>query len=76
MPTESPGPSRAELAQEVLLHRMMDYSEDNYCASWLGGLEFLLWEPDEGPDALNPEVRREAVREYRILAEHNDPDIP
>lgn len=70
MPTDPPPPTYAELAREVLLHRMQDYSEDYHCAGWLCDLEFLLWEKpaDEGksPDV---QVRAKMRGELRALAE-------
>lgn len=38
-----PSPSRADLARELLLYKMKEYSEDTACATWLVGLEFQLW---------------------------------
>ncbi len=69
MPTDPPGPTRAELAREVLVHRMRQYSEDFHCAGWLGGLEFLLWDPPVEADAPWTLERRALADECRILGE-------
>lgn len=37
-------PTHEELAKDTLLRMMADFSEDNWCASWLNDLEFTLWE--------------------------------
>ncbi len=69
MPHNPPGPTRAELAREVLLHRMRDYSEEFHCAGWLGGLEFLLWEVSEEGGQPWIQSRREISAECHTLAE-------
>jgi hypothetical protein len=69
MPHDPPGPTRAELAREVLLHRMRQYSEDFHCAGWLGGLEFLLWDPPVEADAPWTLERKALADECRILGE-------
>jgi len=70
MPTESTPPTYEELAREVLLRRMRDYSEDYHCAGWLSGLEFLLWEEqtveDKSPSA---EMRAKIRGELHALSE-------
>ena len=33
-------PTRVALARELLLLKMEDYSQNGFCASWLGDLEF------------------------------------
>ena len=33
-----------QYARELLLHRMHDISEDFWCAGWIGGLEYDLWD--------------------------------
>lgn len=70
MPSESPAPSRAELARELLRYKMMEYSEDMFCATWLGNLESLLWTEAE---RVNPEPSQEYTvafsRECRVLGE-------
>lgn len=73
MSTPPPSPTRAELAREVLLHRMKEYSEDYHCAGWLGGLEFLLWETPAADDG-SPSAKRlrNLVPELRTLAEIAD----
>jgi hypothetical protein len=70
MPSDPPGPTRAELAREVLLHRMRTYSEEFHCAGWLGGLEFLLWN-DVEEDGLDSWIqdRKQLGAECRTLAE-------
>lgn len=40
MPSE---PTRADLARELLLYKMREYSQDGFCACWLRGLENELW---------------------------------
>ncbi len=69
MPTDPPPPTYEELAREVLLHRMQDYSEDYHCAGWLSDLEFLLWEKQTG-EGKSPDVQvRDKMRaELRVLA--------
>lgn len=69
MSDHPPGPTRAELAREVLLHRMRQYSEDFHCAGWLGGLEFLLWDPPVEADAPWTVERKALSDDCRILAE-------
>jgi hypothetical protein len=69
MPDHPAGPTRAELAREVLLHRMRQYSEDFHCAGWLGGLEFLLWDPPVEASAPWTVERKALSDECRILAE-------
>ena len=48
----SENPTLAELARELLLYRMQEYS-DAMCASWLSNAEFDIWELGE-PGASNP----------------------
>jgi hypothetical protein len=36
-------PTHEELARETLLRMMCDFSEECWCAGWLSGLEFTLW---------------------------------
>ena len=70
MPPTPPGPTRSVLAREVLLHRMQDFSEDCFCAGWLGGLEFLLWEvPADDDEVAAAQGRRKVVEECWVLAE-------
>ncbi len=64
-----PGPTRAELAQEVLLRRMRQYSEDFHCADWLSGLEYVLWDVPDDDNSPSGQVRREISQDLRILAE-------
>jgi len=69
MPNDPPPPTYAELAREVLLRRMRDYSEDYYCAGWLGSLEFILWEgPADDDESLTTPDRRKITAELRTLA--------
>mgnify|MGYP005846685803 CR=1 FL=1 len=66
----TPPPTYAELAREVLLHRMKDYSEDYHCASWLVDLEFLLWEmPAADDESRVAQIHTKTVTELRTLAE-------
>lgn len=69
MTNHPPPPTYEELAREVLLHRMQDYSEDYHCAGWLSGLEFLLWEgrSDEGASP-SAQARSEMRGELHALA--------
>lgn len=68
-----PSPSLTELAREVLLHRMREYSEEYHCAGWLGGLEFLLWEtPSSDDDSPAAKRLRNLVPELQTLAEIAD----
>lgn len=60
MHTEQP-PTYEELAREVLLRRMREYSEDCHCASWLIGLEFLLWEKQADTDKSPPTQERSKI---------------
>ncbi len=63
-------PTRAELARDLLLYKMMEYSQDGFCATWLVDLEWELWTEADRPDSL---PKREYIlsvsRECRILAE-------
>ncbi len=48
MPNKSPDqealPTREDLAEELLLSKMEEYSEGFFCAGWFSGLEFDLWQ--------------------------------
>jgi len=70
MLTDSPPPpSYEELAQEVLLHRMQDYSENYHCAGWLSGLEFLRWEePNDDGESPPAQVCSNIRGELHALA--------
>lgn len=46
-----PEPTRAELARELLLYKMREYSQDAFCASWLVDLETELWQLAASPPA-------------------------
>ena len=59
-------PTRQELARDLLLYKMKEYSEDGYCAGWLDGLEWELWEAAEQPRPTGPFI---TSRECRQLAE-------
>lgn len=65
----APSPTRAELARELLRYRMLEYSQEFFCATWLLDLEFELWASAE---VANPGSKREYVvslsKELRILA--------
>jgi hypothetical protein len=37
-------PTYEELAKDTLLRMMSDFSQDYWCAGWLSGLEFTLWD--------------------------------
>lgn len=70
MPHSPPSPTRAELARELLRYKMMEYSQDGFCASWLYDLEVELWTEADRPESL---PKREYIlstsRECRTLAE-------
>jgi hypothetical protein len=65
-----PTTTREELARELLRYKMMEYSGDFFCATWLVDLEFDLW-----TEAIreNPTPQQEYTvslsRELRVLAE-------
>jgi len=46
-----PEPTRADLARELLLCKMREYSQDGFCASWMDGLEPELWQLAVSPPA-------------------------
>ena len=62
-------PTRQQLAHELLLYKMREYSEDGFCASWLDSMERDLWEAADNP---RPSGRLEftyaASCECRMLA--------
>lgn len=63
-------PTRAELARELLRYKMMEYSEDFRCATWLVDLEFELWKAGDTSDPQNSEAYETSLsRELRILGE-------
>ncbi len=70
MSDSAPSPTRSELARELLRYKMLEYSQEFFCATWLVNLEFELWESAE---VANPGSMREYVvslsKELRILAE-------
>ncbi len=69
MPAAPPSPSREDLARELLRYKMMEYSDDFFCATWLLDLEFELW---RAADIDHPSRTQEYVvslgKELRILA--------
>lgn len=64
-------PTRAELARELLLYKMEEYSEDGFCASWLVDLEYELWNAADQPEDPAPLGcwTKSTSKECRILAE-------
>ena len=40
----TPEPTRADVARELLLYKMREYSQDGFCASWLHDMESELWQ--------------------------------
>lgn len=63
-------PTREELARELLRYKMLEYSEDFFCATWLVDLEFELWEAAENRDS--PQLGEHVVllsKELRTLGE-------
>jgi len=77
-------PTRQELARELLLYKMREYSQDGFCASWLDGLERDLWEAADKPCPSGPAAFTHAAScECRKLAEiaagwwvYEDPSQP
>lgn len=63
-------PTRDELARELLRYKMLEYSDDFFCATWLVDLEFELWDYAALP---NPDSRSEhsvaLSKELRVLGE-------
>ena len=70
MSFEPPDPTREELACELLRYKMMEYSQDAFCATWLADLEWDLWTK---ADLTDPSPEQEFVisvsRECRTLGE-------
>lgn len=65
-----PSPTRADLARELLLYKMEEYSEDFACASWLVDLEFQLWGyGDIASTAPEEQYSIKLGRELRSLSE-------
>ncbi len=65
-----PSPTRADLARELLRYKMLEYSEDFACATWLVDLEFDVWKwCDEGSSGVGKEYNIRFSRECRALAE-------
>lgn len=64
-----PSHKTADLARELLLYKMREYSEELHCAGWLCDLEFLLWEIPEQQDHPAVQARRQCASECRELAE-------
>lgn len=71
MPFDSPGPTRAELARELLRYKMMEYSQDGFYASWLHDLEYELWKAADWPSPSDKQAEHivPTSRECRTLAE-------
>jgi hypothetical protein len=69
MSTKSSAPTRADLARELLLYKMREYSEDYHCAAWLHDLESLLWEMPNANDELQlNQFHVKMIPEFRVLA--------
>jgi hypothetical protein len=70
MPHDPSSPTREELARELLRYKMMEYSQDHFCATWLVDLEFELWNAVD-LTAPSPEMDYTASlsHEYRGLGE-------
>ncbi|MFZ4681592.1 MAG: hypothetical protein ACOYMS_03740 [Terrimicrobiaceae bacterium] len=73
MTANPPAPTREELARELLRYKMMEYSQDLFCATWLVDLEWDLWTAAERRDP-SPihEHTASLSRECRTLAEIAD----
>ncbi|NJM37580.1 MAG: hypothetical protein HC845_06820 [Akkermansiaceae bacterium] len=70
MPDSTPSLTRADLARELLRYKMLEYSEDFFCASWLVDLEFELWAYGDLVSSDPREQSRVSLgRELRILSE-------
>jgi len=70
MSAEPTGPTREELARELLRYKMMEYSQDGFCATWLVDLEWDLWSTMERSDPSPAgQYAAEVSRECRQLAE-------
>ena len=56
----------------LLYQKMSDISEDSWCAGWLSGNEYALWEILHGArhEYGWGDVRYEDLEELRILSEH------
>lgn len=66
-------PTRAELARELLRYKMEEYSQDGFCASWLDGLEWDIWEASELPESeIKDNFLRQIAPECRELGEIAD----
>jgi hypothetical protein len=70
MPDVPPSPTREELARELLRYKMMEYSQDHFCATWLVDLDFELW---DAADLAAPSPKMDYTvslsRECRVLGE-------
>lgn len=70
MPHDPPSLTREELARELLRYKMMEYSQDYFCATWLVDLEFELW---NAADLAAPSPETDCTvslsRECRVLGE-------
>lgn len=70
MPSEPSSPTRADLARELLRYKMMEYSQDGFCATWLVDLEWDLWRAAEQIDpSPAQEYTIKVSQECRQLAE-------
>ncbi len=68
MPT--PSLTRAELARQLLLYKMKEYSDDFYCAGWIADLEFELWfQADSSAQAEENQSKITPSKECRQLGE-------
>jgi len=59
-------PPASDLARELLRYRMLEYSEDFWCASWLVDLEFAIWDLI---DTARSDYERQLGADCRKLAE-------
>lgn len=77
--------------QRALYHLMSDISEDHYCAGWMEGNEFALWEMVANPEASRiygmSEVPAARIEELRAISaevggwicwfdDQTDPNLP
>lgn len=62
--------SRSALAQETLIYRMKQMSDDFYSASWVSDLEFMVWEMAFGKEQsfAGMDVTDEMAKSFRDLA--------
>lgn len=65
-------PSRQSLAAALLRHVICHYSEDYFCASWLGNMEYSLWatiHPESGLEASSSTLPGNLETTLRQLAD-------